>query len=471
MPIDLRLYQKKIISGLRTHIAAGASRILIESMTGSGKTTVGAEIFRQVIGQGKRGLWIAHREELITQAHERLALFGIEAGIIKSGYPESPELPAQVASIQSLINRLDTITPPDVIVIDETHHAIAPTYRRVISAFPDAKVIGLTATPWIADGRGLGEVFEHMIEGPQSSQLIQEGFIVPAKVIGSDRGIDFSSFRGSGEYSIEKMEKSIALRDLDGDAPREFLSVFPVTGTTVVFCRSVAHATAVLAEFEAAGVPAAVLTGETADDYRRRMLADFKAERIRALVTVDVVSEGYDIPSCSSVTMLRKTMSLALFLQQVGRALRPADGKACAYVFDLVGNSLEHGHPSSDRTWSLVGETPASRAERKTEAGEDISVRQCPTCSAIHDTAPECPYCGHTYKTDDRIPKVMARKMRELEKDDLERLQAERQKVRKAEEAACQTLDDWKALARDRGNKMGWAYTRHKLRQNRRQAA
>lgn len=460
----LRGYQVSIVARANAALADGSRSVLIESMTGSGKTTVGAHMVQERVVVGQRVLWLAHREELIVQARDRIETFGVRGGVIKAGHPSDLELDLQVGSVQSVVRRLGQIGSFDTIFIDEAHHALSASYVKVVEAFPDAEVIGLTATPWRLDGRGLGEAFDVMVPGPDPDDLIASGHILPARVIGSDRGVDFSAFAKGREYSVKDMEEAIGLRDLDGDAPSVFLSEFPTRGTAAVFCRSVVHAEKVSQDFEAAGVASAVLTGETPALERAGILADLKAERIRVVCCVDVISEGYDLPAISAVVLLRKTKSLSLFLQQAGRALRPSPGKTEAVIIDLVGNSLEHGHPCSARAWTLKGYSASERAAQKTEDGEDLSVRRCDECFAIHRTAPVCPYCGHEHTPDTRIPAVKARELREIEKAELEALQEQRRKERKQEERECATLADWRALGAKRGYKPGWAITQWRLR-------
>lgn len=460
----LRGYQNRITEEVEQCFEDGQKRVLVESMTGSGKTTVGASLVLDEVKAGSRVLWLAHRKELIVQAHDRLKEFGAEGGIIKAGYAEDLDNLLQVGSVQSAVSRLKRIGEFDYIVVDEAHHALASSYVKILDAFPEARVVGLTATPWRLDGRGLGEVFDNMVVGPTPDELIEAGFILPARVIGSDRGIDFSAFLKGGEYSITDMEEAIALKDLDGDAARSFLDLFPKRGTAVVFCRSVDHAEKVAQDFENAGVSAAVVTGNTPDEDRDTILHRLKAETIRVVCSVDVISEGYDLPAISCVIMLRKTKSLSLFLQQAGRALRPSPGKTEAIILDLVGNAMEHGHPCSTRTWTLEAEDPSARSGEKSEEGEDLSIRRCPECFCIHEAAPVCPVCGYEHKPDTRIPQVKARELREIEKAELEALQEQRKAERKAEERKCKSLDDWRALANERGYKPGWALVQWRLR-------
>lgn len=460
--IQLRPYQSKGISDIRDAFRT-ARRVLGVFPTGAGKTTIIGRIVLDAVGKGSRVVIMAHREELITQIRDRLALFGIQAAIIMAGHPEDPANPVQVASVQSLAGRMDRHACPDLLIVDEAHHSLATTYRAIFDAWAKARVLGLTATPWRLDGRGLGEVFQAMVLGPTVSELIADGHLVRARILGSTRGLDLSGVASrAGDFDLEALEKAIARSGLDGDAVRDFSRHFPSSGTAVAFCVSVAHARRVAEAFNAAGIPAAVLTGSDKDAHRKRVLEDLASERIRVLCSVDVISEGFDLPAISAVILLRPTKSLSLFLQQVGRALRPAPGKAFAWVFDHAGNSLHqgHGHPESDRAWTLEAEQPAKRSMANAENGQSLAVRQCLSCYAVHATAPVCPFCGTTHPVDDRIPKWRAAELRELERAELEAAEEAKRKAARKAQGAARTVEQltavfmkgganrWKAQAR-----------------------
>ena len=460
--IQPRPYQTKGVADIRAAFA-WARAVLAVFPTGAGKTTIIAMIVLAAIARGSRVVIMAHREELITQIRDRLAAFGITAAIIKAGHPEDPANPVQVASVQSLAGRMDRHAAPDLLIVDEAHHSLATTYRAIFDAWSRTRILGLTATPWRLDGRGLGEVFQAMVLGPTVSELIQEGHLVPARIVGATRGVDLSGVASSGgDFDIAALEKAMARSGLDGDAVRDFSRYFPSSGTAVAFCVSVAHARRVAEAFNTAGIPAAVLTGSDKDAHRKAVLEDLAAERIRVLCSVDVISEGFDLPAISAVILLRPTKSLSLFLQQVGRALRPAPGKQWAWVFDHAGNSLHqgHGHPESDRAWTLDGEAPAKRSMANAENGQSLAVRQCLSCYAIHPSGPVCPYCGEEHPVDDRIPKWRAAELRELDRATLEAAEEAKRKAARKAQGAARTVEQltavfmkgganrWKAQAR-----------------------
>lgn len=444
--ITPRKYQDKGVQDIRAAFAF-ARAVLAVFPTGAGKTTIIAMIVLAALLLGKRIVIMAHREELITQIRDRLALFGIFAAIIKAGHPEDPSNPVQVASVQSLAGRMDRHTCPDLLIVDEAHHALATTYQDIFNAWPAARVLGLTATPWRLDGRGLGEVFQALVVGPTVGELIAQGHLVRARVLGSTRGLDWSGVASrAGDFDIAALEKAVERSGLDGDAVRDFARVFPVVGTAVAFCVSVAHARRVAEAFSAAGIPAAVLTGSDKDAHRKRVLEDLGTGKVRVLCSVDVISEGFDLPAISAVILLRPTKSLSLFLQQVGRALRPAPGKEWAWVFDHAGNSLRHGHPESDRAWTLDSEQPAKRSMTQTEDGQSLTVRQCLSCYAIHPSAPVCPFCGTAHPVDDRIPKWRAAELRELDRATLEAAEEAKRKAARKAQGAARTVEQLTAL-------------------------
>lgn len=460
--IQLRQYQSQGIADIRQAFRR-ARRVLGVFPTGAGKTTIIGSIVQDALAKGKRVVVMAHREELITQICDRLALFGIFAAIIKAGHPEDPSNPVQVASVQSLAGRMDRHACPDLLIVDEAHHSLAQTYLDILNAWPATRVLGLTATPWRLDGRGLGEVYGALVVGPTVGELIEQGHLVRARVLGSTRGLDWSGVASrAGDFDVAALEKAVERSGLDGDAVRDFARVFPFEGTAVAFCVSVAHARRVAEAFSAAGIPAAVLTGSDKDAHRKQVLEDLGTGAVRVLCSVDVISEGFDLPAIGAVILLRPTKSLSLFLQQVGRALRPAPGKEWAWVFDHAGNSLRHGHPESDRAWTLDSEAPAKRAMTQTEDCQALTVRQCLSCYAIHPSAPVCPFCGTAHPVDDRIPKWRAAELRELDRATLEAAEEAKRRAERQAQGMAKTTEELTALFMKKGSNRWQAAARAK---------
>lgn len=444
---SLRPYQAELKRKAREKRAQGVKRILIQLVTGGGKTNLAEDVLRDAESRGSTAWFVAHRDNLITQAARRFRAAGLEVGVIKSGHKYQPEIAIQVASIGSLGSRYAKVKAPDLIFIDEAHHSLSNQYRALFEAYPDATFIGLTGTPWLLDGRGLCEAFEEMITGPAPSWMIAEGFLLPSRVIGSRRKLGSIQVGPGGDFDLAKAEEVLARKEVTGDAVATFLELFPVRGRGVTFTCSVAHGGQVVEAYNAAGVSAEILTGETPEDEREAIIERITQEKTRQLVVIDCASEGFDLPELDCVTLLRPSASLTLALQQIARAIRPvyapgfdldtregrhaaiqASGKTHATVIDCVSNTLRHGIPELDHEWSLDPQDRKARAASKTEDGETLAVRQCLECYAIHPTAPACPQCGHEHPVESRIPKARAEELREIEKSELERLHRERQK-------------------------------------------
>jgi superfamily II DNA or RNA helicase len=212
----------------------------------------------------------------------------------------------------------------------------------------------------------------------------------------------------------------------------------------IAFCCSIAHAESVARSFNAAGISAATLLGNTPD--RDAVVAGFDAGSVQILVTVDVVSEGFDIPAAGCAILLRPTQSLGLYLQQVGRVLRPAPGKDAAVILDHVGNVTRHGFPDDHRQWTL--EHGAPRASGPAAP----SVRTCPQCFAAFKPAPICPACGHEQ------PAPRPRPMQQID-GELRELKRVEVQIRRSEQGRAQSLQQLIALGQARGmkNPVGWA--------------
>ena len=457
--VSLRQYQDDLVSGIYAHFRAGRLCVLAQSPVGSGKTRAAARVISDALSRGRRVLFLAHRKELVTQPRDTLAAFDIPAGIIKAGFEFEPDLPLQIASVQTLGNRLDLIQEPDLIVVDEAHHSVAGTWDRILAAFPDARVLGLSGTPERTDGVGLADTFEVMVEGPDIPWLVEQGFLVDCDVFGAPDRMILPRSRGA-DYDPKKILRALERRGRDGDPLVHFRRHQQPGMRAVGFGPSVEWCEEQAERFRAAGYKAFCLSGSTRDEDRDAILNGYATGETDIVWNVDVIGEGTDIPSLEILIDCAKTKSLVRYIQRAGRILRPSEGKERGIYIDLVGNVVEHGHPCISRSWSLDGEAGRTRADQVTEDGEHLSTRQCKRCDANYATAPECPYCGHDNGADTRISKERAAEIRKLEKDELAAAKKEAARARLAEERACQSLDELKALGFRRGYAPGWAYRR-----------
>jgi DNA repair protein RadD len=443
--MQLRGYQDRAIDALRSAFQSGARAPLLCLPTGGGKTVIMATIAAQAAARGRHVLILVHRRELIHQTASKLAWAGLEHGVIAAGHPVT-DARVQVASVQTLMRRLSRITwTPSLVIIDEAHHAAAGSWRQILEHWPNAYRLGVTATPCRLDGRGLSEAFDQLVTGPSVADLVFWGFLSPARIYAPPVVADLSGIRRrAGDYANDQAAAAMDRPTVTGDAIAHYQRLAEGQ-QAIAFCCNVAHAVSVCDAFKTAGIGAALLLGNTPD--RDQVVAQYAAGAVRVLVTVDVVSEGFDVPAASCAILLRPTQSLGLYLQQVGRVLRPAPGKDAAVILDHVGNVTRHGFPDDAREWSLA--EGIVRGGRGTAAP---SVRTCPECFAAFKPAPICPVCGaQCAPIKSRKIQQLAGELRELRRDEI------RHQRRKQGQA--RTLPELIALGQARGmkNPVGWA--------------
>lgn len=454
--VNLRPFQATAVTEIRGAYMAGHRRVLFVLPTGGGKTYTFVYIAEQAAMRGNRVCILVHRQELVDQSSRSLHAIGCNHGIIANGYRQDLRHTVQVASVQTLARRLHTL-PPDffqLLIVDEAHHAVAGTWAKVLAAMPRAHVLGVTATPERLDGRGLGDQFDTLIEGPDAAWLTDQGFLVPARVF-APPGIDLDGIkRFDTKKGRHDSEDVLRQGQAMGDAVSHYRRTIEPhhNGTAIAFCVSVAHAEAVAEAFRAQGIAAAMLDGTTDRGHRRRLINDLGAGSLKVLTSCDIISEGTDIPSVTGAILLRPTDSLGLHLQQVGRVLRPCPGKQWAVVNDHVGNSHRHGLPTDPRKWSLEG-----RTKRKRAASDALPVKVCPSCFAtIGSTEPVCPICNHEFPPEARRQLVTV-------DGTLQELPASVVARRKRMEVgAARTREELEAIRLERGYSRGW--TDHILR-------
>ena len=457
--MQLRPYQNKAITDLREAFAKKYKKVLFVLPTGGGKTFTFTWMAKSAQAKGLRVWVLAHRDSLIRQASAAFGQFDIAHGIIKSGYPKT-ESDVQICSVQTVVNRLDAVAAPDLIIIDEAHHAVAGQWQQVINHYPSAFVLGVTATPCRTDGRGLSDVFDIMIEGPTIQDLIGMGFLVTPELYAPPMKVDLSGVSTSmGDFNKKQVAVAMDRPHITGDAVQHYRDLCDGV-PAVAFCINVKHAHNVAAEFRAAGYSAEAIDGTMHIDHINQVLADLGSGKVQIVASCDLISEGTDIPKIGAAILLRPTHSEGLYLQQVGRALRPSEGKDSAIILDHVGNWKRHGLPTDLRDWQL---TAKAKKVRKGQTEATIRVINCPKCFNVFAPAPACPCCGHNVKAKVR---ELQQKEGQLVKITPEQKQQQMKDNRK-EEGQCRTLQDWIRLANKRGHKIGWAYMRYNLRQKR----
>lgn len=405
----LRDYQVDVITRLDVEIAAGRRRLLLVAPTGSGKTVIGSAVIADRVAAGQRVLFWAHRRELVSQASRKLHDAGIDHGVIQAGHPTREDAPVQVASIQTLharavrSTRLD-LPPADLLVIDEAHHARATTYQAVVDLYPEAIVVGMTATPCRGDGMGLGTIFQAIVECPSVQALIDQGHLVPTRVYAPStpdlKGVKVRS----GDYAVDQLETRMNTNVLVGDIVSHWHRL--ASGRrTVVFATGIGHSVHIRDLFCESGVAAEHVDGNTPVEERDAILARLRSGVIRVVSNCMVLTEGWDQPEVSCLVLARPTKSMGLYRQMIGRVLRPAPGKDHALILDHSGAVFQHGFVEDPVEWVLSDQDKARNRkdeERKAEPTRK-GLTTCPECQAIRQAGSPCGACGWAPK-----PKAVA---------------------------------------------------------------
>lgn len=440
--LTLRPYQEKLIDDARSSLRHHR-RILLQAPTGAGKTAITVFMMSRASEQGKKAMFIVHQNELLSQTSRALWKQKLEHGMIASGKTIS-QLPVQVASVQTLVNRLPLVIKPDLIIIDEAHRSAASTYQKVLEYYPEAMVIGLTATPQRTDGKGLDDLFNAIVTGPTIRQLMDAGYLSSYEIFAPAIEADFSTVKTTaGDYNKGDLEAALDKPTITGDAVRHYKQL-AMGKRCVVMCATIKHAEHVAERYNEAGIPAVSIDGGMTNAQREEVLVKFAAGEILVITNVQLLMEGVDIPSIEVVQWLRPTKSLIVYLQGIGRGLRPASGKDKLLILDHVENWKRHGLPCDDRQWSLEGKK--SGGKRKQSDEPDVNVQQCNHCYAVFLPSPDkCPYCCKPIEK--KKARVIKEQDGELEKIDIAAVRKEARK----EQGQAKTLRDLVALGMRRG--------------------
>jgi len=462
--ISLRDYQEEAVTGIRVEYRQGRKAVLFVLPTGGGKTYTFSYIASSAADKGRPTCIIVHRKELLLQASASLTNLGIDHGLISPDFTPKKHAMVQVASVDTLLQRLKKQAYKfGLLIFDEAHHVIEGNkWGRVYEQLGKPIMLGVTATPVRTDGKGLGlhagGLFEAMVLGPSVVELISRGMLINPHVYASPfvpEGLDAAKTNRDGSDNLQALAALVDKPKITGSAVEHYSTICPGR-RAIVFCTSIEHAKHVAAEFNAAGYRFDLLVGapHMSDSERTAVNQRLRRGEIHGACTVDLVSEGYDLPDLEVCIMLRPTASEALFLQQVGRVMRPSPGKNECWLLDHVANvgalhngefKRKHGLPNEERDWTLDGR----KKRKKKKADEDelpeekVEINQCPKCFTAHAAAPKCPGCGHVYEV------KAARSLQQVD-GELQKISAEMQeKMRQQEmarqrtaQAAAKTVED-----------------------------
>lgn len=428
--IQLREYQAELIENIKNELRRGKRSICAVLGCGGGKSVIAGMICKSANDKGNRVLFLVHRQELCEQIELTFRECGVNFELTRVGM------------VQTITRHLTDEPDPQIIITDEAHHCLSRTYRNIYAAFPSAVLLGFTATPVRMNEGGLGEVFDSLVESVTTRWLIDNNYLAPYRYysvkLADTKGIKTTA----GDYNQAQLAELMEKPTIYGDTITNYIK-FADGKKTIVYCASVKASRETCEAFNDAGIRAAHLDGTTPAAERDKTVESFRNGGITVLCNVDLFGEGFDVPDCECVVLLRPTKSLTLHIQQSMRSMRYKPGKV-AIVIDHVGNVFQHGLPDAVREWTL-------ETKRKTKREKNnVLIRECPRCYAVAEPRSEyCPVCGEAFK---KTPREIAQEEAEL----TEITQANIAKLPYTDYKKITTFTDLQAFQRAKKYKFGW---------------
>lgn len=411
-----------------------------------------AEIARRTTKNNNRVMFLIHRKEVLDQAVKTFKEQGVNPNLLTAGM------------VQTLTRRVDKLAVPNVILVDEAHHALAKSYQRILKQFPKAIVLLFTATPHRTGRTQLDRIADDIIVGQSIHELTDKGFLAPFRYFQPPNDFNYKLLkRGStGDFTNESMQEAMSTR-IFGHIVKQYKRI--ASGMqAVVYTYSIDSAHKIAAEFNEAGISARSVNGKTPQDMRDHIVRMFRDQRIKILVNVNLFTEGVDLPNVDCVIMARPTASLALYLQFSMRCLNPRPGKT-AIIIDHANNFKTFGYPDDDRDWKQAIKSGKQKSKTLlTDPG--LSIVTCDYCFAVVKASEvkdgKCPICGKPIKVHEAKPvsdvdlveasKERQKAIREIVKSDLLK------SVATKSVGELHSLRELQAYAKLHGYKPGWAW-------------
>lgn len=435
-----------------------AREVLYVAPTGSGKTVTAVDIIHRLMAKGNRALFLAHRKELIDQCSRKLDAYGLGHGVIKSGHWRCrPHLPIQVASVPTLINR-PMMPEAELVILDEAHHCVAGSFAEVLSRYPRARLLGLTATPYRLDGRGLGEWYHRIVVAAQIADLVDGGYLARPRVFrGATPPPDLRGVKKTGgDYNSGALARAMGGSAVIGDMVSTYQQhgegrPFLGFGVTIELSKRYTE------RMCAAGIPTEHVDGTMREEDRQAVLDRFQSGVTRGMFNVGIFSEGYDAPWASCLIDMAPTASRQRHRQKVGRVMRGGRlvnlAKLDAIILDHAGNSYRHAIPDHGCSPDSCHHVPSitepeefslDGVQARQAQPAVVSFRTCPKCYAVFASGPACcPECGYELPKKKRVVIERAGELREFQ-------QAGRQRIPEDRRAAM--LAGWIRKARAAGH-------------------
>ncbi|CAR83948.1 helicase [Listeria monocytogenes] len=406
---------------------------------GAGKSVILSEIIRMTTRNKNNVLFLVHRKELIDQIRNTLTMNDVDMTFVNLGM------------VQTVVRRLEKTSEPALIIIDESHHVLANSYKKIINHFSNAKVVGFTATPVRINGGGLGDINDILIEKVNVKWLIEKQFLAPYKYFAPEIvQTETLDIKRTGEFDMTGLDDQFNKKMIWGDVIKHYQKLADGE-QAILYASSLYQSKKMTMSFEQVGITAAHIDGKTPKAERDHIIQQFRNGEIKVLCNLDLIGEGFDVPDCSTVIMLRPTQSLSLYIQQSMRGMRYRTGKT-AIIIDHVGNVNRFGLPDMERKWSL--EAKKGSNSNKAEA----PVKICPDCfMTVLSSSKQCSHCGHEFKVE----------VKPIQVDEAAELQEVTEavfKVNYSSPSECTNMKELYEYAKEHNYKRGWAFHQGKAR-------
>lgn len=436
----LHNYQQELVKKTRQAYTNGYKAPCVVAPCGAGKSVIISDIARMTTSKGNRVLFLVHRKELIDQIKGTFQKNNVNLDLVQFGM------------VQTIVRRLDKISKPNLIITDENHHGLAKSYRKIYDHFSDVLRLGFTATPIRLNGSGLGDINDILIEEVDASWLIENNYLSPYKYY-APKLIDITKLKLNSlkEFSSTSIDQAMEDKTIYGDVIKHYKDLADGE-QAIAYCHNVEASKYTAEQFQKHGINAVHIDGKTPKQERDELIQKFRDGEIKIITNCDLIGEGFDVPDCSTVIMLRPTQSLSLYIQQAMRGMRYRPGKT-SIIIDHVDNVRRHGLPDMKRQWSLTTKKSFSRES-------EVKIKQCENCFAVYpQSEKECPMCGH-------IPEAKEQRDYEVnEAAELEEVTEEDISITLdfREPKDCKSMKELYELAKHRNYKPGWAYHQGKL--------
>lgn len=439
--IELRDYQLELIEGVYNAMRKSKKRIMVVSPAGSGKTVTMSEIARRATKKKNRVLFVVHRVEIVHQVRQTFIANNVDMNY------------CEVGMIQTITNKVkkDKVKKPTTILIDEAHHSLSKSYKDVLDAFPNAVVLGFTATPTRLSNNGFTDVFEELILGKSVQWLIDNKRLSPFKYYSKNlMNENKLKHQSTGDFSNDSITLALEPR-IYGDVIENYRK-FANNKKTIIYTHNVESSKTVAEKFNEQGYKALQVDGKTPKQQRELAMEMFREGKVNILVNAELYGEGVDVPDCECVILLRPTESLTLFIQQTMRAMRYQPNKQ-AIIIDHVGNYARHGLPNTEHDW----QEHFKGTNKKSKSDNSIPIKECPECFGVVESAYTiCPYCGCEF------PKEETQELSVDESAELEEVTNEMITLNFKTPEECNNMKELSELGKSLGYKPGWAYIQGK---------